>query len=337
MEHRPPWPVPFAVAAVLAALGGATGCVPLESPTVFGRPCADDSGCGDGYACVAEQCRPTGVGACPEDGELLVLDSQAELDALACTGVVAGSLEVRGATNLAPFANVGRITGRLEIHASPNLVSLTGLDGVTAIEGGLLIDETGLTNLEGLEDLTRAGGLELYANPALESLAGLDSLDDVVGNLSVVDGASFVSLAGTGGLNSLEGALYLENTRVTDLSGLGPPTEIGGLFLVNNPLLQSVDGLEALTQVDGDLVIRDNPLLTDLSALCGLRGRFDNEGGITGTESCIQGNESLPRYEAECIAIDKVNVDRLANQVELGLTVCSDQNLEVAGTCSCNQ
>lgn len=53
----------------------------------------------------------------------------------------------------------------------------------------------------------------------------------------------------------------------TDLSGLDSLTETGGLTIEVNPGLKSLHGLENLKSVNGDIYIRDNSVLTDISAI----------------------------------------------------------------------
>jgi hypothetical protein len=77
-----------------------------------------------------------------------------------------------------------------------------GLEGVTSIES-IVISGNNLTSLAGLEGMSSIEGqLLIQANPALTSLAGLDNLNYIRGELSILWNESLTSLAGLNIINS---------------------------------------------------------------------------------------------------------------------------------------
>ena len=68
---------------------------------------------------------------------------------------------------------------------------LAALSGCTEITGDLDIINTTLTSLTGLESLTDiGGGLDIWENPALNSLDGLENLTNIFGDWLLIDGNS---------------------------------------------------------------------------------------------------------------------------------------------------
>ncbi|WP_420379934.1 T9SS type A sorting domain-containing protein [Gilvibacter sp.] len=82
----------------------------------------------------------------------------------------------------------------------------------------------------------------------------------------------------------------LVESDITDLSPLNGIISVNGAVeIVNNPLLENLDGLETLTTIPvgaGDLYISDNPMLNNIQGLSGL-------SGSVGRNIFIQNNPSL--------------------------------------------
>jgi hypothetical protein len=95
--------------------------------------------------------------------------------------------------NLNGLSVVISIGGDLWIEDNDSLTSLTGLEGLTSIGGGLLIGECWYGD----------------GNPALTSLTGLSNLTTIVGNLEICYNDSLTSLTGLEGLNSIGGDLLI--------------------------------------------------------------------------------------------------------------------------------
>ena len=83
--------------------------------------------------------------------------------------------------------------------------------------------------------------------------------------LSTID---FSALASIAGVLSVD-----KNPVLSSLGGFRSLSATGGLLIQEIPGLTTLAGLEALRTVSGDLKIRINEALTDISALSGVRGR----------------------------------------------------------------
>lgn len=105
--------------------------------------------------------------------------------------------------------------------------------GCTSIAGDVTIHDesgTGITNLNGLSQLTSIGGkLYLLGNKGLINLQGLHNLTSIGTHLDING-----------------------NDRLKSLSGLQNLSHIGGrITLANNDSLQTLTGLEKITKLGG--------------------------------------------------------------------------------------
>jgi hypothetical protein len=144
------------------------------------------------------------------------------------------------------------------------------LSGCTEVTGNLTIQNTALTNLDDLDNLTSvSGNLWLLRNSALTSLSALSNLTSVGGTLSVLYSGALTSLTGLENITTLSGWIEIRsNSALTSLSGLENLTSVGGtLYIQDNDALNSLDSLENLTSVGYDLRIENNDTLVNLCAL----------------------------------------------------------------------
>ena len=108
----------------------------------------------------------------------------------------------------------------------------------------MLTDIEGLSNLATIENACSSTGMEISNNNLLPDLNGLSSLEKIVGPV-----------------------LISGNTMLSDLTGLSSLSDIDALTIGSNASLQNLNGLEALTAIDGHLVIESNPALTNTNGL----------------------------------------------------------------------
>ena len=146
-------------------------------------------------------------------------------------------------------------------------------------------DNDALANLSGLDSLIEMrGGLQISGNNSLTSLNGLLSLKGISGRLIISDNALLPDLDGLQGLNqmgfssSVGTEIRIENNAsLTNFTGLNNLTQIltapddgpewGSLIIRNNAQLRNLIGLESLKQMDGSLIVENNPNLATLATL----------------------------------------------------------------------
>ena len=102
-----------------------------------------------------------------------------------CAGVVDGDVSVSSEEALMALEGVGRIEGELRI--SGEVMSLGPLACLQEVGGRLVIEETELRDLSGLEGLVAAESLELLGNTELVSTRGL-GVQTLVGEIDELAG-----------------------------------------------------------------------------------------------------------------------------------------------------
>ena len=211
------------------------------------------------------------------DGRLLINGADiVDLSALSSLQEIEGSLTIADnplLVSLSGLDNLAKIGNELIIIFNPMLENLDELGALQAVQGFYLdsnpklqtlsalsgisgevnsfvsLDNEGLLDINGLENITRVNGIfELARSPLLTNVDGLAGLTYTQNTMSLIDCPS---------LNSL--------------SGLSNFTESFGNVIIVQTGVSNLDGLENLDLVNSHLVIEDNPLLENLDALIGLK------------------------------------------------------------------
>jgi hypothetical protein len=198
------------------------------------------------------------------------------------------NIELKDLTNLIGLQILTSIGGNLNISGdySGGLDILSGLDSLASIGGDLSITGTRLINMSGLDHVTYIGGnILIHGNNHLISLWGLNGLTSITGSITLygwnvngnLEGNSLVSLSGLNNLSSIGGDLNItKNNSLNTLNGLGNLQSVNSLRLGywdqsgGNIFLASLEGLESLSEITGELFIMNNSNLSSLSGLASL-------------------------------------------------------------------
>jgi hypothetical protein len=271
----------------LSRIAAVSGWAALAASLTLASTCGDDDG---GQA--AKHRKHTGdAGEVSADG--------GEGGVSCPDGVHAGNVYLESAQDVLALKGCKRITGDLTV-SSESLANLRGLESLVTVEGALQIGPTWtgeivgadtqfdkFKSLDGLENLRSAGAL-LLNSLGISSLAPLAHLE-TAGRIELVhlDGLEDLSglervrwqsariaqnsrLRGLSGLRIPERASLLE---LRDLLLLGTLSELSGLrelnklVLDNLPSLGSLDGLQNIEQITGELTITNCDGLRDLTGL----------------------------------------------------------------------
>lgn len=183
---------------------------------------------------------------------------------------------------------------------------LRAITNCKVITGELLVDNSELTNLDGLENLKSIlGGLRITGNRNLTNVAGLRSLR-LVDFLEIENNPSLATLAGLervetretirnsrGNLVDAGWVVLNDNRALEDLEGLPSLDRVFSLEIKGNSALQNLHGLEGISSIFDGLFIIDNASLTDIRAL------------KTGCQELdclhIRNNPKLPNCQAEAL------------------------------------
>lgn len=149
---------------------------------------------------------------------------------------------------------------------------------------------------------------------AITSLAGLDDLDSV-DDLDLDHTA--IAAIDTRRPVGIHGKLTVTgNTRLVSLAQLSFETASTGILIDGNPALTSLDPLDAprLEEVDGDLAVRNNPVLASLGTMSAL---YRVTGSVT-----IDGNPALANLAAFTTSLEFIDQSLTINDnlalVDLG-------------------
>ena len=160
---------------------------------------------------------------------------------------------------------LNEISGTTDINVRSNIY---GLDNVQIIGGDLEISTYQGNSFDGLESLQQVGGSIEWSpySPTINSLHGLQNLTDVGGDMELPLYVS--SLTGLENLNSVGGDFTLtgyigSSGNLSKLSGL---TKVGGTFTIEDVLIETLDGLNNVTELGG-LQVSNNSKLGNVSAL----------------------------------------------------------------------
>jgi hypothetical protein len=214
-----------------------------------------------------------GVGArCVESRTVeddVFVASQEELEALRGCEAIRGDFTVMvfEGTDLSPLASLREVSGALllgayarpipdEILVNPmgnELADAFAAQEAEAERSNEIVEAGWLESLHGFEALERAGEMTLssFAAPDLRAFESLRTIDGKPGSRE-------------------GGSLDIREARnLVDLRGLEGVTGIGRLSLSENPVLQSLAGIELGIETDS-VSMGGNPQLTDLTALSSL-------------------------------------------------------------------
>jgi hypothetical protein len=271
-------------------------CLDLEE----GAPCGS---CDLVAACRGGHCEPVpGLTTCA-GSPMLDPNEPPPLESYGSCDIVNGTVYVRDATDLTALARLRKAT-TLSVDRNPGLTSLAALGALRCVGSLVLRDNDQLATLAGLEGLTTIrDGLIVERNAQLTDLGGLRGVRGTLRNIYIEDNARLVDLAGLDGVERLSGianssvlALIVDgNPELLSLGALsGVRGEVGGSMSIRlNPKLESLDGLQGVTRLTGGLLLHDNGLatLSHLAALSEVEALTIEERGLVD----LTGLEGLER------------------------------------------
>ncbi len=223
---------------------------------------------------------------------------------------------------LISYPNCTEINGSVLIEG-PGITNLLGLQNITSIEHSLIIENNeNLTSLSGLDNLIFLGDdfsdhFEIVNNDGLTNLSGLDNLTSL-GTLRIQDNENLSSLSGLDNLTSINYSLIIrDNESLISLSSLINITEIenGYTEIRNNISLTSLSGLDNITRLGTSFTISHNTSLINLLPLGNLTYVFGsvvifNNPNLTS----LSGLENMTEFNGEVLIS---NNDALTNLLGL--------------------
>ena len=225
----------------------------------------------------------------PEEPEENVLKGdvtvaiQADLDALAGVTRIEGSLSIStdaDTLNFTPLDSLKTVTGNVALGANPNLIRIDGFASLTMIGTQEAIEST--------------GALEIYSNPKLMDISGFEALE-TASALFISTNDSLKTFSAFGNLE--RSRIYIQENAVLEMlpefSSLTDATPyFGGVVIVENPKLSSLNSFANLMQTSG-LLIEDNDALISITGFAALDKVFTGANGNDEIALQIKNNSSL--------------------------------------------
>jgi hypothetical protein len=162
------------------------------------------------------------------------------------------------------------VTGELRIEGE-NISSLSGLSELKQVHSLYLTNNPVLTDLQEFAALNSVSRLHISRHPSLTDLQGLAALASV-GSIYIAYNGSLPTMAGLEAVKQVGDLTIRGNSSLRNMEGLSGLTRVGGnrLEISNNSALESLDGLESLHTVLGELTIEDNNALKNIDGLSSL-------------------------------------------------------------------
>lgn len=245
------------------------------------------------------------------------------LDVFNSLEVIEGQLALVGTPNMEQINGLSnlRTLNSIAIVGAASLADLRGLEGITRLSDGIQIDASSLSSFEGLNNLVSigrafsmngggnitnfdalsnlqevGGAIMLLGFNALTNIDGLSQITTVNGDLVLSGIPVLENIDGLTNLTQVKGSLVIQlSNQLSSLQPLANLTTIGGLFLTANQALTSLDGLENIVAIDGNMEFRitQNTLLNDF---CAISNAFASETTAISAFN-VSGNAYNPTLE----------------------------------------
>jgi hypothetical protein len=199
------------------------------------------------------------------DGDL-DLANQNDVDAQSCLGVVEGSLTISGtAADLTPLRQLVRVGGMLDISAS-DAVTLSGIEGLAEVGAGIVIAHNQrLTNLAFQPYMSVFGDVTIDDNDQLGSLAGAGFIGQCA-TCAIDEGEGTTGTDQDPGGDS-QGAEGSDQDPAGDDTGSSGGTFYGNILIANNDVLTDISALRGLAYAWASVRFRNNASLASVGAL----------------------------------------------------------------------
>lgn len=174
---------------------------------------------------------------------------------------------------------------QLKIYDCPQLTSLQGLDGGPR---NLELHNTGITSLQGLENL-EIDSINLSSNSALETLQGLNTGYTALGSFKCTNNGALQSLEGLMHVSQIDELWISDNSSLVNLDGLQNLTKAIYVFITGNASLESIEQLQSLATVGRNYEFEETlpPLVLLISGNNALE-TLEGIGNITSLKGMVE-------------------------------------------------
>jgi len=198
----------------------------------------------------------------------------------------------------------------ITITNNPSLTSIDGMQSFTRIYR-LLIENTGLTSLTGLDNASVSNNCFINGNPSLTSIDALNGTVSSTLNVSIQNNPSLNSINGFNYLSSVGfGSLTIsDNLSLTSINGFTSLSALPTLYINNNMALTSVNGFTSLNTVS-TLSITNNMALTSIAGFTSLNSAstlsITNDMALTSISGFTSLNSLSQLYITDNMALTSI-------------------------------
>jgi hypothetical protein len=200
------------------------------------------------------------------------LKSQKDVDNFTLS-TINGNLHINGEyiSTLSNLNKIKAIKGSLSIYQSHLLKNLDGLHNLTTIDSGLYIQtNASLESINQFSKLEYVGGdILIFENESLKNLLGLKNIKAFTNEIQVANNISLESLEGLGVFSGAK-LMFYGNSSLTSLSTLSGINYLQSLYIADQNLITSLEGLENLNYIEDYLVISSIASLVSIKELSSL-------------------------------------------------------------------
>lgn len=212
--------------------------------------------------------------------------------------------------------NYNIVNGSLVLQAG-SYMAVTDIDDLTPlvdlieVKEELLIRDSPLESLLGLQSVTKVGGaLGINDNNKLRNLDGLEGLRTITKALAIHNNVLLSEISALQSVESI-GEIYITfNENLQTISLLPEAQSLSYIYILANPSLQKIEGFEKIRKTESFLVIDSNAKLVELPAF--------EELVTIGGKLLFNGNDKLetiafPKLEKIASSFQLLNNDNLNN------------------------
>lgn len=206
--------------------------------------------------------------------------------------------------NIDPLSNITSPLEELVIDDNPKLNNLDGISGVTSfINQGLnqgpsiiISNNTLLQNIDGLGNVTSfygesGGSFAVANNPFLNNLNSIQNFSQDIVRLIISFNFNLYNINGLTGIGDCT-EIYIGYNSINDFTPLSNVTSVQYNLEISGEDMFSLDGLQNLTHVGGDIKFSYNYTLYDYCSLLPLV----NANGLQGNY-IVENNANNPTYQ----------------------------------------
>ncbi|TVQ10315.1 MAG: PKD domain-containing protein, partial [Balneolaceae bacterium] len=169
-------------------------------------------------------------------------------------------------SEIPPFLNLKQV-GEFSFGTTA-ITQISGFNSLTDVNNGITIGgNQSLVSISGFNSLTRIGQLNIDGNPQLSEVSGFDNLETVGGFLQLHNNPVLATIPEFNALRSINTSYFsIRSSAIVTLNGFNNLEHVVGFGILDNPLLQSINGFEKLKRSLGQsgLQIWSNPELVSV-------------------------------------------------------------------------